>query len=360
MTEQDEVAWINSLGFNVTLADLHASYSRFVPTPVPSNTEVQWDTESDMLRNYFRLYLRTGYTGFLQQAQAWHDFFVNTYSYADGKSNEILYNHIYMMGLVDWYLYYQDAPTLAAINRIIDFIGTVNKSFEETRAVARPLQCLCYYNEHIGIRKAECDAMIQQFLAGIVAAPQIGGFVTMRFANSLTPLTVTGVPATVDLRALFPTDASFFNGPDTYPIADKQGVGLYQDCMLLHALRVAAGYLNDPTWANLEARIEGAWKPLIAHPVWDTTGSTNISCPYYILPGAPDLRAWISYEPNTPLYLTQYGPFSTDPTRKLACEQLALLRSYGYLQKIQPSELGGLPRYWPWETWQAGYFLLQK
>jgi hypothetical protein len=264
-----------------------------------------------------------------------------------------------MMGLVDWYVTYRDQPTLDAINRIIDFIKTVRKSFVETRAIARPLQCLCYYNEKIGFRKAECDAMIQEFLAGIDAAIRIKGFVTMKFSSAVPQLKVTGVSASVDLRKLFPQDASLFNGPDSYPIPEKQGCGLYQDCMLLHALRVAAVYLSAPARADLAAQISAAWQPLVDVPVWGDASTMNLGCPYYLLPDAADLRAFIAYENNSPLYITQYGPFCADPQKRLACERQALLRQYAMLDKIQPSELGGKPKLWPWETWQAGYFLLQ-
>ncbi len=360
MTEDDEVAWINSLGFNVAVSDLRASYARFKVTPLDPSTSVLWGTESDMLRNYFRLYARTGYQGFLQQAQLWHDFFVNVYSAGTGGRNNIEYSHIYMMGLVDWYVAYKDQPTLDAIDRIIDFMKTVRKNFVETRAIARPLQCLCYYNEKIAIRKAECDTMIDEFLGGIDAAVRINGFVTMKFANAVPQLTVTGAPASIDLRKLFPADASLFNGPDTYPIPGKQGCGLYQDCMLLHALRVAAVYRSDPARADLAAQISAAWQPLVDVPDWGSASTMNLGCPYYLLPEAANPRAFIAYESNSPLYITQYAPYCADPPKRVACSRQALLRQYGMLQKIQPSELGGKPTFWPWETWQAGYFLLQR
>jgi hypothetical protein len=359
MTEDEEVAWINSLGFNVTVSDLRASYAQFQPTPIDPGTNVLWGTETDTLRNYFRLYQRTGYQGFLQQAKFWRDFFVNTYSVGTGGRNNIEYSHIYMMGLVDWYVIHRDQATLDAINRIIDFIKTVQKDFIETRAIARPLQCLCYYNEKIGFRKAECDAMIDQFLAGIDAAIKIKGFVTMKFMGAVPQLAVTGVPRGVDLRQLFPADASLFNGPNTYPIPRKQGCGLYQDCMLLHALRVTAVYRSDPSRADLATQIAAAYLPLIDVPDWGSASTMNLSCPYYLLPEAANLRAFISYEPNSPLYTTQYAAFCADPAKRRTLSQQALLRQYGMLSKIQPSEIGGKPALWPWETWQSGYFLLQ-
>ena len=42
-----------------------------------------------MLRNYLRLYARTGYQGFYDQAKVWRDFFVNTYSFNKGGKNNM-------------------------------------------------------------------------------------------------------------------------------------------------------------------------------------------------------------------------------------------------------------------------------
>ena len=40
--------------------------------------------------------------------------------------------------------------------------------------------------------------------------------------------------------------------------------------------------------------------------------------------------------------------------------QTALVRQYGQYAKVQPSELGGVPRYFPWQTWENAYFLTQR
>jgi len=361
MTEDEEVAWINSLGFKTTVQNLRASYSRFKVTPIDPNVSVLWDTESDELRNYLRLYQRTGYQGFYDQAKIWRDFFVSTYSYDKKGKNNIEYSHVYMMGLVDWYLLYKEPETLAAIDRIIDFLKTVVTSYRETRGTARPLQCLCYYNEKIGIRKGECDTLIQAFIDGVDHAPRSKGFLTMKFASSLGSLDVPQTPANVDLRKLFPQDAYLFDSTYTYPIANKQGCGLYQDCMLMHALRVAARYRGEPRLADLAGQIAQAWTPLIDHPAWDANGdTTNLGCPYYLLPEAPDLRVFIAYEANSMLYTTQFAPFVGDANLRRTLSQQALLRQYSEKTKIAPSELGGDPRYFPWQTWEEGYFLLQK
>lgn len=360
MTEDEEVAWINSLGWNVTVADLRASYSKFVVKAIDPNMNVLWDTETDMLRDYFRLYLRTGYKPFLDQAKVWHDYLVNTYSHPGGGHNTIEQSHVYMMGLVDWYVANHDQPTLDAINRIIDFIKTIRTDLFETRALARPLQCLCYYVEKIGTRSAELQPTIQAFLQGVEQAVTIKGFKTMRVVSSMTPLNVGGTPASVDLRKLFPADATIFSGNNTYPVANHQGAGLYQDCMLLHALRLAARVLGQPHWSDVAAQLASAWEPLIDHPAWDTAGTTNLGAPYYILPEASDLRAFIAYEATSPLYITQFTPFVANAAKQRAMAQQSLLRQYGSLQPIREAERSGKPYFFPWQTWQAGYFLLQK
>src|SRR5207249_2498830 len=97
-----------------------------------------------------------------------------------------------------------------------------------------------------------------------------------------------------------------------------------------------------------------------AHPAWDRTGATNLGAPYYLLPEAADLRAFIAYDASTPLYVTQFAPFVADAAKRAAMSRQALLRQYGKLAPIQPGELGKRPTYWPWQTWQAGYFLLQR
>src|SRR5581483_3030544 len=142
---------------------------------------------------------------------------------------------------------------------------------------------------------------------------------------------------------LFPSDASIFDGTNSYAIKGKQGCGLYQDCMLFHALRMASRTHGDTRWADLAAQIAAAWTPLIDHPVWDAAGATNLGAPYYLLPEAPDLRAFIAYEADSPLYITQFAPFVADPQKRADMERLALSRQYGNLQKILPSELQGKP-----------------
>jgi hypothetical protein len=63
---------------------------------------------------------------------------------------------------------------------------------------------------------------------------------------------------------------------------------------------------------------------------------------------------------SDPLYVTQYACYCPDATLRKTLEQEALLRQYNQYTRIQPSELGGNPRYFPWQTWETGYFLTQK
>jgi hypothetical protein len=374
MSETDEVAWINSLGFNVTLTDLRNSYTKFVYQPVdPTTTNVLWGTESDNLRNYYRLYKRTGYAPFMQQAQSWWNFMVNTYSnWQAGGNNVIEPEHVYLMGLVDWYVDHQDQPTLDAINRIIDFIEQKIKGnpFTETRVTARCLMGLTYYMEKIGIRAADVMPKIQEFLAGLSGAKVVNGFTTMYFYQG-DGMSVTGLPAGQDLRILFPQNANYYApgattpmvyNTNSYTIKHFNGVGLYQDMMLTHALNVAARVLNQPALAQQSLTIDKAWLSYVGYPFYDPQGANyNLIVPYYLVPSTPQTSMFLAPGGNsTPLYVTQYAAFCPDPAVRKTLQQQALLRQYAQYSKIQASELGKLPKYFPWQTWEQGYFLTQK
>src|SRR5438105_912252 len=83
--------------FSVTLTQLRASYASFVVQSVDPNLSVN-STNSDDLRNFYRLYKRTSYAAFLTQAQNWRDFYVNSYSHYElGGSNRINTSHVYMI-----------------------------------------------------------------------------------------------------------------------------------------------------------------------------------------------------------------------------------------------------------------------
>jgi hypothetical protein len=366
MTEDEEVAWMNSIGFKVTLSDLKNSYTKFKYVPVDPNTNVLWGTESDELRNYYRLAKRTGYQPFMDQAQSWHDFMVNTYSnWQAGGNNVIEPEHVYLMGLVDWYVDHQDQPTLDAINRIIDFIEQKisGNLFYETRVTARCLMGLTHYMEKIGTRSADVMPKIQEFLNGLNGAKVINGFITMYFYQG-DGMSVTGLPSTMDLRTLFPanTTAGIVTGQNSYTIKHMYGVGLYQDMMLTHALNVAARVLNNPALADRSLTIAQAWLSYVGRPFFDSAGASyNLIVPYYILPGAPETQMFVAPSgKSTPLYVTQYAAFCPDSALRKTLQQEALLRQYGEYNLIQPSELGGLPKYFLWQTWEEGYFLTQK
>jgi hypothetical protein len=367
MTESEEVAWMNSLGFKVTLAELQASYAKFVVQPVSAtSTNVLWGTETDWLRNWYRLYKRTGHQSFLDQAREWHDFNVNTYSqWQNGGRNVVEPEHVYLMGLIDWYVDTKDPATLDAINRILDFIEQKIRAnpFYETRVSARCIQCLAYYLEKIGTRRADVLPTLQNFITGVQTATQGAGLVCMKFWVG-TNMTADGMPPGDDLTKLFPSDVTFgcVTGPDAIQIKGFEGAGVYQDCMLIHALSLAGRVLQQPALGSLAVQIASAWEPHTVFPFWDPKGSTtNLIVPYYLVPAAPDTSVFHCYDgSSTPLYITQYAANCPNPTLRKTLAGQALLRQYGEYTKIAPAEFGGLPRYFLWQTWQAGYFLTQK
>jgi hypothetical protein len=363
MTESEEVAWINSLGFACTLSDLRASYQKFSPQAIDPNTNVLWDTESDELRNYLRLYKRTGYAPFLTQARYWRDYYVNTYSqWQSGGTNVIEHEHVYLMGLVDWYVDNKDATTLAAIDRILDFIiqKVTGNPFTETRVTARCLQSLCYYEEKIGSR--DVRVKIDEFLAGIAGARTVNGMVAFRYAVG-TGESVKGLPSGQDLRVLFPgnTSKGIVTGANSYDLKGFYGTTCFQEPLLMHALRVAARVLARPALADKAQAIAQGWAPHTKPPFYDANGQTyNDVVPYYFLVDAPEPAMFRSPTNGMPTYVAGWAPFAADATLKKRLSQAALLRGYGELSKIQSSELGGRPRLYPWQTSDAGYFMTQK
>jgi hypothetical protein len=366
MTEDEEVAWYNSLGFSTTVTQLRSSYSKFSPQPVNTNTNVLWGTESDELRNYYRLYKRTGYSGFLTQAQYWHDFYVNTYSnWSAGGTNVVEPEHVYMMGLVAWYVDHQDAATLAAINRIIDFIlqKVTSNPFYETRVSARCLQCLCYYMEKIGIRATEVNPKIDSFLQGIAGATHTNGFITAKYYVG-TGLSVQGMPAGDDLRVLFPgnTAMGIVTGQNNYNLKGFYAAASFQDCYMMHALRVASRVRSNPALANEALAIAQAWVPLTCPPFWDPNGTTyNPLIPEDVIPSAPERIMFNWPHPSTPLWTTQFAAYCPDAALRKTISANALVRQYGELGKVHPNEIIGVPpKYFLWQTWEEGYYLTQK
>jgi hypothetical protein len=215
--------------------------------------------------------------------------------------------------------------------------------------------------EKIGTRAAEVNPKIQELLTGLKNAPVDSGFTVMTFYVG-TGETVPNMPASIDLTTHFPQDfaATVVTSPTTYDLKGFQGAGLYQDQVLMHGLEIAARVLADPTLDQMEQRIANAWLPHVAVPFWDTTGQYALTVPYYLLTSAPERDLFHSPASSTPLYVTQYAAYCPDaPTKKLL-EQQALLRAFNELDAIQPSELGGKPKYFLWQTWEQGYFLTQK
>jgi hypothetical protein len=374
MTESEEVNWYNSLGFNVTLSDLQASYAGFAPAQNKStSTNVEWDTEADDLRDYYRLYKRTGNAGFLQQAQYEHDWQVNVYSQIGNSSIPTTatanMTHFYMMGLIDWYVDHKDQATLDAINRLLNFaLANLPASFIETRGVARPLQCLVYYREQIGL--VDVSAGITKLLNDIKTAPVYNGFISWPKYYVNGPGKLDNQPAGSDLRVLFPKNASFTNaagsllitGATTYDFRGFPGAASFQDFMLMHALNLSGRVLNDSSLTNLSLRQANAWMQCTGYPWPDPTGAkSNYVISYSIVSNSPDLTMWTdSAGSSTPLYVGQYAAFCPVATMRRALQQQACLRAYGEYAKIVPSEFGGRPRYWLWQTWQQGYFNTQK
>jgi hypothetical protein len=359
MTEDEEVAWINAHGFSVTKDDLHASYNTFTVSTVNPNMNVLWDTETDELRNYLALWRRTGYAPFLDQARAWRDWVVATYSqWQTGSPHAVEKSHVYMAGIIDWAVQFpDDADARAAAGRLLDFVKTVDPTFVETRVSGRIIEGLAAWIENMPDRRDEATAKLRDFLAGVDAAPHVQGFVCMKFLVG-DHMGRDGLAPGQDLRTMFPGDtaAGLVDSASTYALKDHLGVGAYQDCMLIEGLHRAARALGDDGRAQLATQIASAWMPWVRPPA----GETDPVIPYYIVPDAPEADLFIFRMNGTPLYMTQYAAVCPDPVLKKRCETLALLRQWGDLTPTSPSELGGKPRFWPWQMWEEGYFLLRR
>lgn len=370
MTEDEEVNWMNSLGFSVSVADLRASYAKFVPKQEKGpTTSVQNSTESDDLRNYYRLWKRTKDVRFLQQAAFEHDWNLAFYSVPTAGPAFANVSHFYMMGLIDWWIDHQDTPTLEAINRLLDFIiPNITPKLIETRSTARPLQCLAYYKEKVGLRNV--DAPLAVLVGAAKGAPVNQGFLSMPKFYVGGPWTVDGQPPGTDLRILFPANATHKNPQGVPLIRDAThfdiqgfaGAASFQDCMMMHALGIAGRVTGDPALTVLRDTIAQAYVKLTGFPVFDKQGlANNLIVPYTFVTTAPDL-AMFMYRGggSTPLYTTQYAAFCPDPQKRRALSQQALLRQYSQYDKILQSEFGKPPRFYLWETWEAGYFLTQR
>lgn len=370
MTEDEEVAWYNSIGFNTTLADLRASYAKFSVQAVNPNQSVMNGEETDNLRNFYALYKRTGYAGFLQQAQAWRDYYVNVYSHPEnGGSNVIETHHVYLMGLINWYVDFKDQATLDAINRIIDFIlKNLPATFIEQRVVARPIQCLAHYIDKINIR-TDVKPALQKIVDMTKASKVIKGFKSVYYYVG-AGMSLTGMPAGTDLKVQFPANANIVSAKGlpliasatTFNLQSFQCASSFQAVMLMHALRLAGRVLGDISLITMAQAEQDAWNGVTGYPWWDKTGvSNNMQIPYNVNCEAADLTMFMGPAgSSTPLYVTQFAAYCPDLAKKKILQQQALLRQWGQYAKILPTELATKPKYYLWQSFENGYFLSQK
>lgn len=358
MTEAEEVAWINSLGFVTSLVELKASYSSFVVKQMDPTTSVLWSTESDELRNFYRLFKRTGYAPFEQQAKIYRDWMVQTYSHWElGGSNKIEPSHIYLMGLIDWYGDHQDQETKDAIERIVQFILTKfpHTSFVETRVHARAIQCLAYYLEKMGDR-ADVRLKLQTLVGHVLAVVPNNGFLASKYYVG-EGWKVNGY--TGNLQTEFPgnTAKGIVTSSTTYNVKGFQCVSSYQDVIMMHALRVAGRVLNNANLVTLSESMAKTWATMLAPSF---TLPANLAIPYVVIADAPEKKMFQYEGASTPLYNTQFAAYAPDASTRKKLQQQALSRQYGQLTLVASTEFGKKPRYFPWQTWESGYFLTQK
>jgi hypothetical protein len=297
---------------------------------------------------------------------------VNTYSnWQNGGTNVIEPEHVYLMGLIDWYLDFKDQATMDAINRILDFImlKMSNTAFYEQRVSARAIQCLAYYLEKIN-QRLDVKPKLQAFVDGVKAAPALQGFKNVYYYVGEN-LTLTGQPAGTDLRVLFPKNVGITNDQGvllvptatTFTLKHFKCAASFQAIMLMHALGVAGRVLGDQTLKDLALAEAKAWQTVVGYPWFDKNGTTNnMVIAYNLNLNAPDLSMFMAPAgSSTPLYITQMAAFATDPVIRKQLGQQALLRQYGQSTKITSSEITGKkPAYFAWATWENGYFLTQK
>jgi hypothetical protein len=369
MTEQEEVDWLNSLGFTTSVAQLRAAYSRFQVTTPNFATCTDQLSETDDLRNFYRLYKRTGHQPFLQQAQIWYNHAVGAYSDPSNTScTHATKSHLYVMGLIDWWVDHQDATTLTAINRLIDFTLTIpdDNPFVETRVSARAIEALAYYLEKIGTRSAEVRPKLQRFLDGVANAPMRDGF-------SMMPKffqwdcggggVIDDMPVNIDLRTQFASNYSrgIVCDARSFKMKGFAGVSFFQDQILMHALRIAGRVLNDPSLVTRAQTIGRAWLKYAKYPFYDANGATrNFVMPYVLIPDAPDTSMFLYWTKSTPLYVSQYAPFCPDANTRKTLAQDGLLRAYNEPGKIGDNERQGEPRFYPFQMLENAYFMTQK
>jgi hypothetical protein len=84
------------------------------------NIDIHGDTEGDDLWTYIMMYRRTGNSIYLNRAQAWANYFKNSYrgSSEFAYDKGFLLDHLYGWGLIAWYEHANDAAALAEAENI--------------------------------------------------------------------------------------------------------------------------------------------------------------------------------------------------------------------------------------------------
>jgi len=139
----------NVLGWTWSASDKTPSFGAN-PAPL-SHGSITDDSEGDDLWNHYQAYKRTGLNVYLQWAQRWRDYFVNSYynQWAAGDGQE----HTYGQGLVLWGMERGDTAALAAAGQIAARIEAIMAgvgpgtamSYYGGRMHARHMIVACYY-----------------------------------------------------------------------------------------------------------------------------------------------------------------------------------------------------------------------
>lgn len=125
------------------------------------NINIHSDTEGDDLWTYTMMYRRSGNTVYLNRAQAWANYFKNTYrtsgEFAD--DGDMLYDHLYGYGLVTWYEHTAQAgnPDTAALTEAENLAAVAESYWSQTNGNGSPRfvagqQRMGYYGMRQGAR----------------------------------------------------------------------------------------------------------------------------------------------------------------------------------------------------------------
>jgi len=145
----EQQTYDNVLSWAWTASDKTPSFGAN-PGPL-SHGNITDDSEGDDLWNHYQAYKRTGNPMYLQWAQRWRDYFVNSYynAWAGGDGQE----HTYGQGLVLWGVERNDSAALAAAQQIATRIESMMSgvgagapmSYYGGRMRARWMIVACYY-----------------------------------------------------------------------------------------------------------------------------------------------------------------------------------------------------------------------